>query len=251
MPRLVHCLLSALLSVQCVWATEKRDIIGYFEYFPPFAMAKEGKITGIHVEAILPLLRQAGFNVEPELYPWKRVYQSAVMNENSFLFPVARMPQREADFNWIAKLDSLCPSIIGLKNDANDGAQINIQNKSIALVRSDYSAIRALQDKLVNEEKVLWVADHYAMLDLLLKKRVELIAGDLHQMNVMLEYSGYDKNSLVSVFNMSHYNTDLYFVVHPLFSSVDLKNIRHVVNTAVNEPGGLLFSKRTCPIENG
>lgn len=221
------------------------NVLGYFELMPPFAYVEQGQVKGIYAEALQSLLSEHGISLKTEVLPWKRAYNTAQLASDSFLYPVGRMPSREADFNWLVQLDVICPAIIGLKG-ANLVAKELVKRHSIALVRDDYTAQNLIIDGVVDPNMVVWVADHHQMIDLLLNQRVDLIAGDVFHLGQIMLFHQQDPERLVTVSRMSQRDSSLYLVM-PKAANVRLQeNLRVTLNTAVLAPGGFLYSNRRC-----
>lgn len=63
---------------------------------------KKGEITGLSVEFVQEIQRRIGNSTEILLIPWARAYKSALTLPNVVIFSIARTPEREEKFHWIA-----------------------------------------------------------------------------------------------------------------------------------------------------
>ncbi|MFT6898668.1 MAG: polar amino acid transport system substrate-binding protein [Paraglaciecola sp.] len=71
----------------------------------PFIQKDErGKLGGYLVELIQGILNQAGIQQQILAAPWERVIKEAHNKPNVLVFPLARTPDREADFHWLTPL---------------------------------------------------------------------------------------------------------------------------------------------------
>ena len=76
----------------------------YTENFPPYNYQVEGELLGLSSKIVQQIARE--LEVEPTitLLPWARAYKYATERKNSGLFSIVRIPQREADFQWVGPL---------------------------------------------------------------------------------------------------------------------------------------------------
>lgn len=76
----------------------------YTEHFPPYNFKQNNDIVGINTELVQAMCLQAAIQCQFKLYPWLRAYENALRNRHSALFSTSRIPQREADFQWVGPL---------------------------------------------------------------------------------------------------------------------------------------------------
>jgi polar amino acid transport system substrate-binding protein len=72
----------------------------------PFAYTSlAGPVVGISTEMALEAARRAGVAVSVDLYPWARAYFRAQTVADTCVYPVVRLPEREAQFQWVGPLN--------------------------------------------------------------------------------------------------------------------------------------------------
>jgi polar amino acid transport system substrate-binding protein len=72
----------------------------------PFAYTSSaGLVVGISTEMALEATRRAGVPASIDLYPWARAYFRAQTVADTCVYPVARLPEREAQFQWVGPLN--------------------------------------------------------------------------------------------------------------------------------------------------
>ena len=70
---------------------------------PPGNFAGEnGEITGLSVDYVREIQQRIGNTDDIKMIPWTRIYQTALRKPNIVFFSVARTPEREDKFHWIA-----------------------------------------------------------------------------------------------------------------------------------------------------
>ncbi len=84
---------------------------------PPYQMQeKDRPLTGVSVELVRMMLKEAGADLKIEVYPWARAYSMAQRQENVMLFSILRNPQREKLFKWVDTLHPFHVNFYRLKN---------------------------------------------------------------------------------------------------------------------------------------
>ncbi|MDM8525920.1 transporter substrate-binding domain-containing protein [Desulfococcaceae bacterium HSG8] len=76
------------------------------EEWPPFNYTENGKVIGVVTEVVEAVLDKAGIKAKIRAVPWARAYKMASEDENTLIYTIFRMPERESLFHWI-KLDGL------------------------------------------------------------------------------------------------------------------------------------------------
>ncbi len=71
---------------------------------PPYQMQEKGQLTGVSVELVQLMLKEAGVKAKIQVLPWARAYRMALQDENVMLFSILRNPQRENLFQWVGTL---------------------------------------------------------------------------------------------------------------------------------------------------
>ncbi len=72
---------------------------------PPFSIVDaEHRVTGISADMVVEMARRADLTVAMETYPWKRAFDAALNDPDACIFSAARLPEREALFQWIGPI---------------------------------------------------------------------------------------------------------------------------------------------------
>lgn len=73
-------------------------------HLPPLVVENGGKRPGALHEVVVELCRRVGQVPELEFLPWKRAIVVAGTAPATAIFPLTRVPEREAAFRWLAPL---------------------------------------------------------------------------------------------------------------------------------------------------
>lgn len=92
------CVIWSLLLACSLQAAE---LVLYTEEGPPLNFSRDGQLDGYAVELVREMERRSGDSVRYELAPWTRGYALAQQEESTGLFSMARIPEREALFQWV------------------------------------------------------------------------------------------------------------------------------------------------------
>lgn len=82
------------------------------ENFPPYNMAVDGKnfareeqLSGVAVDIVREMFKRAQVNYSMTLrFPWDRIYKLALEKPGYGVFVTARLPEREALFQWVGPI---------------------------------------------------------------------------------------------------------------------------------------------------
>ncbi|MCP3942492.1 MAG: amino acid ABC transporter substrate-binding protein [Desulfobacteraceae bacterium] len=156
---------------------------------------KNGKVTGLSVEYVREIQRSIGNTDEIRMVPWKRIYRTALQKPNIVFFSVARTPEREEKFHWIALVMRKPWALYSMKR-----AKLRIKSledakkvKFIGVMRGDVRADWLLQHGFTNLNEV---KNHEKNIQKLFQGRVDLIFYSPHGAANICRKLGFDFNRL-------------------------------------------------------
>lgn len=76
------------------------------EHNPPFNYREDSQVGGISTEILLEMGRRAGVQLQVQLLPWARAYQSALSLPGTCVYSTVRLPEREGSFKWVGPLST-------------------------------------------------------------------------------------------------------------------------------------------------
>lgn len=95
---------AALLLAVCAQPAMAAKLTVVTEEFAPFNYTRDGRLNGYAVEVVQELLARARLDYSIASYPWSRAYEMATRMPDVLIFSMARGPEREDKFTWIAPL---------------------------------------------------------------------------------------------------------------------------------------------------
>ncbi|GAA5178415.1 ABC transporter substrate-binding protein [Niveibacterium umoris] len=98
------CVLGAALSVGVGVAAEMPRIPVLTEEVPPHVVLRGDTVTGPTTEWVRAIVKRAGLQPDIQVRAWKAVVQLAERPEPVLIYPIVRTPEREAAYQWVARL---------------------------------------------------------------------------------------------------------------------------------------------------
>lgn len=232
----------AQTACEKVKGENKPPLLLYTEHWPPYqSVDKNKRLTGITVKKIKDTLDNAVWPYEIKVYPWARaIYQSKNV-ENSFIFSVARFPEREKEFQWVAPLATVTSKLIRFNN--NKLIKINsledIKNHVLILKRGEASSIYFEQNNLINSAKTIWVTDSSQALKLLEIGRGDIYPVTVNGFNEAIK-SGLHKSETFSfIYDFKELDVDLYLATSPKTSKSIINQVKTLFscnnNSSINK----------------
>lgn len=81
------------------------DAVVYTEEFPPYNFTgPNGTVDGVATANVRQVLAASGIKYSIKAVPWPRAMARALLEENSFIYTIARTPEREDLFDWLVPI---------------------------------------------------------------------------------------------------------------------------------------------------
>ena len=81
------------------------ELVIYTETYPPFNhLSEAGEVVGLSTEKVRQVMDASGLKYSIKLVPWARAVLYAQTKDNALIYSIARTPDREAEFDWLAPL---------------------------------------------------------------------------------------------------------------------------------------------------
>lgn len=184
------------------------------EEFPPYNYEEDGEAKGLSTEVVQAVLKEAGLEASITFYPWARAYATAQVRENTLIYSIARIPEREEMFEWVGVVAPYRTSFYKLKE--NDKVRINSIEEareyrvgvSLEDVILTYLKGQGFDDLQVSEKDLLNVR-------MLARGRLDVIAYDEAAFPRLVQREGYDLLDFERVYRLEDLTGDLYIAASP------------------------------------
>ncbi|WP_020409457.1 substrate-binding periplasmic protein [Hahella ganghwensis] len=98
-----NILFFALIYCTCGWA--QADAISiYTEEFPPYNYTSDETVDGVSTRIIREVMNRTGLAYTLNVYPWTRSYRETLDHQNTFIYSISRLKEREGLFKWVGKI---------------------------------------------------------------------------------------------------------------------------------------------------
>jgi ABC-type amino acid transport substrate-binding protein len=105
-------------------------------HLPPLVMGPDDRQPGALRELVDALCKRLGVAPEIEFMPWRRALYVAATASHTAIFPVTRLPEREAQYRWLAPLYEENYIFLAQKgSDFDVQHPQNMKDRHIALLR--------------------------------------------------------------------------------------------------------------------
>jgi polar amino acid transport system substrate-binding protein len=153
------------------------DLQAFTENLPPLNYAAASGAAGFSVELLRLMAGEAGLRLDIQVQPWIRATRSAAEANNTVLFSLARLPERESQYLWVGPISERRIVIYRLKqrSDIRFSGLDRLQGLRLGAVRESASAKRLLSLGLRPELDIEWAFDDAGNLRKLLAGRMELL----------------------------------------------------------------------------
>lgn len=114
--KLLLVLMFCLCTLSCM-VSYAASIEFVTEELAPFQMLdKDGVQTGIAIDIVNELIKEAQINGKITFYPWARAYSLAKTKKNTFIFSILKSEDRIPQFNWIGKIANIQAFLVARSN---------------------------------------------------------------------------------------------------------------------------------------
>jgi polar amino acid transport system substrate-binding protein len=165
-----------IIAIMSVFNCAAQTLRVVTEDLPPYQIVVNGNvIAGSSFLLVDELLKRAEISTHVEVLPWARAYTIASSEPNVMIFSIARTANREANFNWLIKVDSSTYTFYSLATRKD----LQIQNvsealqHSVASVRNSSEANALLDMGFVEGKNLILTVSYKQAWQMVLLKRAD------------------------------------------------------------------------------
>lgn len=183
------------------------------EHLAPFQIVNEQSIGGISTEIVEATLNATNYAYEITAYPWSISFSRAKREQNTCIYSLGRIPDRELLFEWIGHIISSTISLYSLASKQILITSLNDAKKyKTAVIRDDVTHHFLLSKGFIENEN-LYVMDNYDSLLKLLEipnRNIDLVVinDDLIYNRVK---STEEASKYTNVYNMDELTLNFHF----------------------------------------
>ncbi|WP_157673832.1 substrate-binding periplasmic protein [Cognaticolwellia beringensis] len=183
------------------------------EHLAPFQIVKDNTISGLFTEIIEATLKEANITYHIDAHPWSLSYNRALKEENTCIYSIVRIPQRDALFQWVGHIATSSTSFYSLKNSPIKISSLEqAKDYKVAVIKDDVAHHYLLSKGFIENKNIYVMDNNEALLKLLEvpNRQIDLIVinDDLltNRVNNAIESSKY-KN----VHTFENFKFEFYF----------------------------------------
>lgn len=173
------------------------------ESSPPFHYVDEhGHIVGKATDRVRQIIDVAGLKADFALYPWARTITLAEKNADTLIFSIARTPERENKFHWIARVSEFRLSVVGQKGNGLSGRKLTpatLGRFTFAVQRDDIAHKWLIDKGFVEGKNMMVCADIQCSWNFLIRGTVDFIIEDPSLIAPMASRLNVDSEQLIMV----------------------------------------------------
>lgn len=186
------------------------------EHYPPWNYEQEGVLYGVSVDMLEGLFGKMNVNLTRNdffLKNWSEAYQQTINEENTMLFAMARLPERESLFKWVGPIAPEKNMVLALsENNMEISSIAELNNFSVGLIQ-DYAAILFLTDLGVLPGNMVLFDDVEKLYRALTDGSVDCIVYSELGNTLIIESLGMNYEDIETIFMVKV--TENYFAFHP------------------------------------
>lgn len=182
------------------------------EHLVPYQIVQGNNISGLSTEIIEATFKAANIDYQIEAHPWSLSYNHTLKEQNTCIYSIVRIPEREKLFHWIGHITTISTSLYSLKDNPIQIETLQQAKKyKIAVIKNDVAHHYLLSQGFVENKNLYVMNNNNALLKLLAmpNRRIDLIV-----MNDKLLTSRLDNNADITkyknVFKFKDYILEFY-----------------------------------------
>jgi len=182
------------------------------EDYPPYNYMENSQVVGFSTKVVEEVVRKAGIQGKPELYPWSRAYKIVSDEENTLIYTITRNNERESLFKWVGPLASRTIFLFKLKERKN--IEINsiedAKKYIIGVTRDDGFSLSLMKKGFEIGKNIYPVSKEEQNIEKLFSGRVDLVGNVELSMVHIVKLLGLDFNKLTKAYELP--SKDAYYM---------------------------------------
>ena len=180
-----------ILCIPAVFANTP-SLVVFTEVSPPYQYQAGDQVSGIATDRVRNIISHAGLTAEFKIYPWARAMLNVERSSRALIYSIAKTPQRENRFHWIAPVARFDLSILSLarRDDIQLDNKLDLEGLSAAAQRGDIAQTWLTSKGLTVGQDLLLCADILCSWQQLKLGTVDIIIEDPNLIESTAELTG-------------------------------------------------------------
>ncbi|MDG1750295.1 MAG: transporter substrate-binding domain-containing protein [Thalassotalea sp.] len=210
-----------------------QEITFVTEDLPPLQIENDNQPpSGVFVELINLIIKDANIDAKIEIYPWARSYELALKRENTFIFSILRSESRQDKFIWVDKIFTLKSYLAALKSRTD--IEINnideAKKYSVGSIRHDLAETYMLE-KGFELQKNLYLSSKYPVLwQMLYSGRTDIAFTNNIVWRHEIKKSGLDSSRVKLIYEIPDIASELYLAANLATDKALIKKVKNSFN---------------------
>ncbi|MEK6733742.1 MAG: transporter substrate-binding domain-containing protein [Pseudomonadota bacterium] len=170
------------------------------EVAPPNNYMDNGKASGFAVELLELTLKEMKVNAKsPEFMPWSEAYKAVLVENNTMLFSMTRVEQREDFFKWAGPITANIISLVAPKSKNIKISNLKEAEKYIIGAMINDIGEQLLLNNNFPQEKIISTVDLTQTINNLKDGKTDMISWSQDSLFMQMEKEGINTNDYESV----------------------------------------------------
>lgn len=208
--------IAVVLLVLFSWALKAEQLHFVAEDLPPYHFKdKSGQTTGVLVDIVKAVAKEANVNYSIKLYPFARAFNLLKAQPNVLMFSLLKSPSREDQFTWLGKILNNRAYLVTLNDTKLQLASLEqAKNFSVGTIRGYYSEgylrnagfEEGINLSLSVKSQNLW--------QMLFNKRIDFVLTNTLSLNNELKKLGFKLNDIDKVLELTDFPNELHLAAN-------------------------------------
>jgi polar amino acid transport system substrate-binding protein len=204
------------------------------EDVPPLQIQKDGKAhSGVMVELVEMMLKEANLTATIEIYPWARSYALALTRPNTLIFSILRGKDRENKFKWIGKLFAIDSFLATLKSntDIHVNSLDDAKKYTVGAIRDDLAESYLLKHGFIPQQHLYLSSQYPVLWQMLYNGRTDLAFTNSIVWRHEIESAGLNSDDVKLIYKIPNISSELYIAANLDTDDTIIFKLRAALNT--------------------
>lgn len=227
LPTLILLCLSILVGQ--ITVAEKLMIVTEEGYPLNYTENGDTKVKGFSVDLVKAVMDNTGLDYEIKIKPWARAFQETITNNNTLIFSIGRLAEREDQFVWLGELITVTNKIYALteRNLKKVDSVEKLKGEKIAVSRRGMNHFYL---KKLNFENLVYINSNKHAYELMKRNRLDYYASSVLGMMLFVKKNNLALDVVESIVELEGATPTLYLAGN---KNLDKSIVEKITNSFV------------------